>query len=170
MEESNVMQARDRRFKGNKTYDIRRMWEQHHEIIRQVVLGRTNVAIAADMDLTPQTISNVRNNPVAQQVIATHMVKRDESVADIVRQMEAFSPVAEKLLEDIISGKMDASLSLRAKYADKHLGRTGYGEVRKIQSLHGTLTKDDIDDLKDKALAAAREAGMVVDVDYECQN
>jgi len=166
----NMLEAykHDRRFKPNRKYDVKQLWESHHEILRQIVLGRNNHAIAEDLNITPQTVSNVRNNPLAKQRIEELSTRRDNDTMDIVKKMEEFAPIAEQLLEDIVSGKFDgASLALRAKYADKALGRVGYGEVRKIQSLHGTLSRDDIEDIKARALQSAREAGVIEDVEYE---
>lgn len=155
----------DRRFTEKRGYDVKQLWERHHAMLREVVIGKTNVQIAEEMGCTPQTVSNVRNSPLAREVIEARRKELDAQTVDMSKQIEEFAPKALRLLEDIITGEIDgASLALRAKYAHAHLGRAGYGEVKKIQALHGKLSRDDIEALKQRAVHAAQNAGMVTEI------
>mgnify|MGYP001598133093 FL=1 len=157
--------GRDARFVPKRRYDVKALWERHHEIIRQVVLGRSNGEIAAELQITPQTVSNVRNSPLAQEHVQALSNARDNETVDIARRIEEFAPVALSLLEDIVSGRVDgASVALRAKYASAHLGRAGYGEVHKVHALHGHVTGAELESIKARALNAARESGMIIDM------
>jgi hypothetical protein len=159
----------DRRFSptGSNSYDIKRVWAHHHEILRMVVLGKSNVEIAESLNITPQTVSNVRNSPLVADILKKLMHERDEETVNISKRIEEFTPVAVRLLEEVIAGNIPgASIALRAKYADRHLARTGYGVVTKVQSLHGTLSKDDIEDIKARAVRAAEDAGIIVESTY----
>lgn len=141
----------DRRFVERRRYDVKMLWAKHHQILRQVVLGRKNTEIAESIGCTPQTVSNVRNSEMARHVINGHMEAIDADVRGMAARIQEFVPVALQLLEETIAGHNDASLALRLKYADKHLGRAGLGEVRKIQAMHGHLTRADIEELKARA-------------------
>ena len=156
----------DGRFAPRRRYNVQALWEKHHEITRQIVLGRTNGAIAADIGCTPQTVSNVRNSPLAKSEIARLSEQRDEVTMNIARRIEEFAPVALELIENIVRGRMpDASIGLRAKLAAGQLARAGYGEVHKVQALHATLSRSDIEEIKQRALAA--EAAIDVEFNRE---
>ena len=144
----------DERFveNGRRKYNVQAIWERHQEMIRQIVVGRTNVEIAGTIGCTPQTVSNLRNSPVAKLEIDRLSMQCDASVTDLSQRIEEFAPVALNLIENIIRGTMqDASLSLRAKLANSHLARAGYGEVHKVQSLHAHLSRGDIEGIKERA-------------------
>ena len=135
------------------------LWEKHHEIVRQVVLGRNNVDIADAIGCTPQTVSNVRNSPIAKEEIGRLSEGRDSATVDIARRIEEFAPVALTLIERIVRGQMpEASMALRAKLASSQLARAGYGEVHKVQALHAHLSRSDIDAIKERAQRAVDDA------------
>ena len=155
----------DGRFTPQRRYNVQALWEKHHEILRQVVLGRTNVDIADEIGCTPQTVSNLRNSPLAKQEIDRLSNGRDEAAMSIARRIEEFAPIALDLIENIVRGRdPTASIALRAKLAGSQLARAGYGEVHKVHALHATLSREDIEGIKERARMAAHSAGIVVDV------
>jgi predicted transcriptional regulator len=147
---------RDRRFvpNGTKQYEIKQLWDLHHEILRRVALGYQNTEIGQDLGITPQTVSNVRNSQLARGKLALMHQQMDEEALDIATRIQEFAPKALDLLEKIIEGEAGASLSIRAKYAHLHLGRAGYGEVKKITSLNANLSREDIEKIKERARIA----------------
>lgn len=154
---------KDRRFTPEaRQYNIKELWSKHREIARQLVLGGSNVSIAANIGCTPQTISNVRNSPLGQAELVRLHSQRDVETTDISRRIEEFAPQALSLLEDIISGRQPgASVALRARVASGHLARAGFGEVHKVQSLHAHLSASDITGIKERARLAEAD---VIDV------
>ena len=152
----------DKRFTSKRNYDIKALWERHHEITRQVVLGRTNVAIAEAIGCTPQTVSNVRTSPLAKAKIDSMSEQRDSDTISIAARIEQFAPVALELLEQIVTGSVpEASIALRAKIASSHLSRAGYGEVHKAHILSQHLSREDIERIKTRAVNAAQSAGII---------
>lgn len=152
----------DARFTMKRQYDIKALWEKHAEIARQVVLGRTNIAIAESIGCTPQTVSNVRNSPLAKAQISDLSEQRDADAVSIAQRIEEFAPVALELLEEIISGNIpEASIALRAKVASSHMSRAGYGEVHKAHILSQHLSREDIERIKMRAVSAAQSAGII---------
>lgn len=71
-------------------------------------------------------------------------------------QIQNFAPQAEQFLEDLISGKIECSPALRAKYASAHLARAGHGEITKAQVMHAQLTKDDVERIKLRSIEAIK--------------
>jgi hypothetical protein len=170
MNESEDKYLVDRRFVRERQYNVKSLWDHHQQMLRLIALGRSNVEIAEAMDCTPQSVSNLRNSPVAK--VKLEQLKRtlDEEAVDIGTRIQEFAPVALRLLEDVISGRdPDASISLRAKYASLHLSRAGFGEVKKVASINTHLTRDDIEDIKRRAVDAANDAGLLVSSDDESE-
>lgn len=153
----------DRRFVPKRSYEVKNVWEHHQQMLRLVALGHSNNAVAEATGVTPQTISNLRNSPIAQPRLEHFRKELDREAIDIGAKITAFAPTALRLLEDIITGEVEAPIAIRAKYASAHLGRAGYAEIRKVASINTHLTRDDIEAIKQRALMAADEAGLIVE-------
>lgn len=145
----------DKRFKEARKYNIKKLWELHANIAQQVSLGKTNVEISETLGITSQTVSNVRNSPIGKDKVEVLTAAMDAETVDIGRRIREFAPKALEYLERIIEGREPgASVALRAKYASMHLARAGYGEITKVHSLNATVSKDDIEAIKQRALQA----------------
>jgi DNA-binding CsgD family transcriptional regulator len=153
----------DRRFVPKRNYEVKSLWENHHSMLRMLALGHSNADIAEAHGVTAQTISNLRNSPVAKTKLHSLRETLDSEAIDIGARINEFAPLALKLLEDVISGEVEAPIAIRAKYASVHLGRAGFGEVKKIASVNTHLTRDDIELIKMRAIDSAREAGLIVE-------
>ncbi len=156
----------DGRFVEERKYDIAQVWESHHEILRLLVLGWNNVRIAEELHITAQTVSNVRNSPMAREHLAKLTGERDQETVEIHRRVQEFAPVALEVLENIIKGNTDASIGLIARTAENALGRAGHGPVHKVLSASHTFTSGEIEAIKERAREAAREQG-VIEGEYE---
>lgn len=145
----------DKRFKDARKYNIKKLWELHANIAQQVSLGKTNVEIGSDLGITPQTVSNVRNSPIGKEKVEVLTAAMDAETIDIGRRIREFAPKALEYLERIIEGREPgASTALRAKIASQHMARAGYGEITKVHSLNATVSKEDIENIKARALQA----------------
>lgn len=153
----------DRRFVEKRVYNIRTLWSNHEQMLRMVALGHSNEDIARACGVTAQTISNVRNSPISKQKLAQLRDQLDSEAIDIGARIQEFAPVALAVLEDVITGKLEAPVAIRAKYASSHLGRAGFGEVHKVASINTHLSRDDIEAIKQRALEAASEAGILAE-------
>ena len=141
-----------------KRWKVSEMWNLHHEIARRLVLGQKNTEIAKALEITPQTVSNVKCSPIVQEQMALLGGTRDAEVIDLKREIEEIVPEAVFLLKDIIRGEgqgQNASLTLRAKESNNMLARVGHGVPQKIQSenIQIQLTSQDISDIKQRAAA-----------------
>lgn len=152
---------RDGRFVERRSYDAKRLWAHHHEMIARKAMGETNIEIAQDMGYTPQTVSNIVNSPVGIAKIEQIVTGIDERAMDIAARMKSFAlREALPFVEDLISGKLEASPALRARHAEIYLARVGLGPVQKTHSLNERVTKDDLEKLKDRQ-KAAMESGVI---------
>jgi hypothetical protein len=148
----------------DRVYEVKEIWYQHQEIIRLMVLGYGNIEIADMTGYTPQTVSNIRNSPIVRERVEELQEGADERTLDIMDRVRQFEPIALKHLELIIQGKVEGvSASLRARTCENYLSRGGHGTVQKIASVSGTLSREDIEDLKQRAKDAAREQGSLVE-------
>jgi hypothetical protein len=130
-------------------------------MLRMVALGHSNEHVAATCGVTAQTVSNVRNSPIAQAKLRQFRQELDAEAIDIGARITEFAPQALRLLEEVISGEIEAPIAIRAKYASVHLGRAGFGEVHKVASINTHLSRDDIEAIKMRALNAASDAGLL---------
>jgi len=151
----------DKRFASHRKYNIKYVWERQNAILHRVALGDPNVDIARDFNTTPQTISNIRNSKVSLAILDQHRSQLSSEMEDINERVSRFAPVALQLIEQLILND-EVPLSLRAKYAAEHLNRAGYGPVHKNLNINRQLTREDIEQIKQRSRAAAREAGFNV--------
>jgi len=140
------------------------IWEQHHEIIRYLMLGFKNVEIAKRMGLTPEHISSIRNSPIIQERLSMMMAARDVNAIEISQDIMKIVPKSLALLKSVIEGTgegSEASIGLRVKAAESNLDRAGFGAVKKVVSEnHNYYTDEDIEAMKKRAL----ENSDIIDV------
>lgn len=153
----------DKRFVEKRAYNIKSLWSNHEQMLRMVALGHSNEYIAEVTGVTPQTVSNVRNSPVAKPTLERFRGQLDSEAVDIGARIQEFAPKALEVLEGIITGEIESPVAVRAKYASAHLGRAGFGEVHKVASINTHLSRDDIEQIKARALDAAMDAGLICD-------
>jgi len=157
----------DKRYAGYRTsYSIKAIHNQHHEVIRRSILGQNNHEIAAEIGLGHQQVCNILNSDITRRKINELQRQLYGETLDIAQRIQDFTPEALTLLEEIIEGKhAEASIGLRAKYAALHLARAGYGEIKKAVNLNTHLKREEIEAIKSRSVAAAREAGIIA-ADY----
>jgi len=152
------LRRRERSKKSTRVWKVSEMWDVHHRIAEMVALGMKNVDIARKLNVTPQTISNVKNSPKVQKYkdIVSGAMAADN--VDLGIRIQKIAPKALDFLENLIKGQEeDASLPLRAKAAESMMDRAGYGAVRKLAAVNTHLTAEDIEGIKDRA----RTSGII---------
>jgi hypothetical protein len=146
----------DRREKPGtrKTFEVSKIWAQHDEIIRRLLLGQKATNIAADMGVSSATVNYVRKSPVVQDKLQTMRAARDADTVDLAKEIRAKAPIALGLLEKVINGDVDAPISVRTREAGNWLDRAGYSPVRNLQANVNVshFTPEDIEDIKRRAV------------------
>lgn len=148
-----VGKENDQRFSpdGNKNYDVKKVWDSHHEITRRLILGQKGSVIAREMGITSQTVSHVRNNPVMKRLFDILHSAADAETVEIRKRIVDIGPLAVEYLESAM--QMDIN--------DKTKSAVGLGAAKtvienlipravKIDSSE-TLTVKVINEIKEKA-------------------
>ena len=142
---------------GKKGQQISKMWDNHHEIARLLVLGMSNVEIAERMNCSPQTVSNVRNSPVVQDKLAILHAVRDVATGDLAHEIAEMAPMALKRIREVLeTGTVHgqtASAAVIMKEANNLLDREMGKAVQRIDSrnVNTTLTTSDLDAIRQRA-------------------
>lgn len=158
-------QREDGRFKDSeRTFRVGQLWEVHHEVVRRLALGEKGSDIAESLGVSKAMVSYTKNSKLARDKIDIMRAAMDADTVDVGIRIQEIAPKALEVLEGIIQGSgeyKEASLALRARYADKHLDRAGYSPVKKLAVATQHLTKEDIEKIKERAIASAMESGVV---------
>lgn len=121
---------------------------RHREIIRLHCLGYKGTEIANMLGCTPQTVYNIVNSPLGLDLISQIQEARTGSVKDVHNRLQEMSPLAAEVTLDLMNDAESETVRLRA--AEKVLEMTGHKATDKHQHIHAHLTKDDIQELKDR--------------------
>jgi hypothetical protein len=157
---------------GNQNYDVTRIWENHNEIIRLLVAGVSPTAIARSLNITTQTVSNVRNSPLAQQRIAELSAQRDAEAVDIAKRVAEIAPLAvdvlKKHLIDALENDEDDKDKARIG-TTAALGLLDHAVPKKVEGrvMHGHITLDRINEIKQKALVSMQQVVVVEETSDE---
>lgn len=146
----------DRREKpeDRRTFEVARLWDTHHEIIRRLLLGQKSSQIADDLDVSRAMVSYVKNSKIVKEKLAMMRDARDAETVDLSKRIRNEAPKALELLNKIIEGDIDAPVTVRAREANNWLDRAGYGAVKNVrtENLHGHFTTKDIEEIKRRAI------------------
>jgi hypothetical protein len=154
---------------GNQTYDVTRLWESHGEVCRLIAAGvKSNIKIATLLGITPQTVSNIRNSPIAQAKIAELIAARDKDAMDVARRVAELAPLA----VDVMKQNLQYALNDDSGSIDlAKLGQSAAADVlsaalpKKVQGtiIHGHMTLRRIEEIKKKAFAPIEVEAEVIE-------
>lgn len=146
---------------GDRKYEISRMWDTHHEIVRLASCGAKEVDIAAILGVTPTMVSYTLNSSIVKRQLQLLRAARDLDSVDIAKRIHEIALVAVEKLAGIVENSVDEKVTLAA--CRDILDRDGFGAVKKMQvdSRSLVLTADDINEIKQRAKDLARENNML---------
>lgn len=142
---------------GQRNYEIEKMWSVHHEIARLALIGWKSVDIARHLSVTPEMVSYTLNSSVVKRQLDVMQGARDVDAVDISKKIAALQERAVDALDNLLDSEVQ---SIKLRTAQDLLDRGGYGAVKKIEAVHAYLSKDDIQDIKNRA----RDIGLCIDV------
>lgn len=157
------------------TYNIKQFWQRHHEIVNLASQGFKQVEIAEILNITPQTVSNTLNSTLGEEKLSEVRKERDEDAKATIERIRVLRNKALKVYHEIFDG-VDADgvpvegITLKDKIhaADVvTLEMSGMKAPTKIQSTGVVLTGTEILALKERALAEAKNCGLVYNVQAE---
>ena len=147
--EKTSLEPSDHRMTGQNNYSIELVWDTHNEVVRRIVLGQSNVDIARDLSLTPQTISHLRNNSMIRRRIDYLSDLADGNVIDIRARQKEVAEEAQVVLERLMLEKTTPD-RLRASIAMDQLDRAGYQAPKVIKSEETIVTIDMVSAIKER--------------------
>jgi len=160
-----------RKNNDNKLFNIKQLWQSNHEIINLAVRGFKQIDIADILNITPETVSNTINSDLGQLKIADLRKSRDDETRKVQEKIRVLTDKALRVYDEIFEDESgECNLNDKKKVADTVLLElSGHRAATKIQSTSAsyTLSKEDLQAFKDRALAAAQDAGIVIDVKAE---
>ena len=142
---------------GERKYEIQNIWDTHREIMRLLVSGMHHVDIARELNVTTATVSNVMNSAICKRQMELMRAAADLDAVDVAKRIQEVAPIALQTLESLMCEGTDP---IKFRVATDLLDRAGHAAVKTLrtESLSVHLTKDDIDEIKNRA----REIGLCV--------
>ena len=123
-----------------------------------------NRAIAKELGITDNMVSNTLVNPIAQDQVLSLREKRDNAAVDIGKRLAAMAVPASDFIGKVACGNVDnVSPALQLRAAESILDRTNFGRVTKSVNLNldGKLSEADIADIHSRAIRIGQESGIV---------
>lgn len=154
-----------------KSPNIKQIWQLSHEIINLASIGYKGTDIAEILNIHPQTVSNTLNSDLGKHKLSKLRQGRDEEVKKTHEKVRVLTNKALQVYHEIFDDEaQDISRHDKMEAAKTVLLElSGLRTPTKIQAqhVHTTLTPEEITELKERGIAAARESGLVIDVPPE---
>jgi predicted transcriptional regulator len=150
----------DRRFNPHgRKYQIQKLWDIHHEILRLLLLGWDKTKIAETLGVTPVMVSYTANSELVKRRLEVMRGARDAEALDLSVEIKRFAPEAFQLLQQIM--KESQSEKNKIAIAMDMLDRAGYAPPKIIEGkfMHAHFTADEIEEMKKRA----KESGQVIE-------
>lgn len=152
-----------------KNYEIKSLWQRNHEIINLAVRGFKQTEIAEILNIHPQTVSNTLNSRLGELKTAEIRKSRDEEAKQVNEKIRIITDKALNIYHEIFDDDTDqVSLKDKGSFAEGFLKEmSGLRAPTRIQShhVHTQLTAEEIESFKERGMQAARDSGLIVDVE-----
>lgn len=146
-------------------YELQKLRAHHEQIIRlYVASGRkiTYSEIADVVDCTEQMVYYTLNSDLAKKKINTLQRAADDAALDAMEKLHELAGYSVHKLEEILFDP-NTSEKLRARVAQDILDRTGNKKPERHEHAHGHFTKEDVEEMKQRA----RKTGNVEEAEAE---
>jgi predicted transcriptional regulator len=157
----------DERRVENRSFDIKQLWQRSHEIIGLALQGLKQTEIAKILNVTPATVSNTLNSQLGKEKLSLMREEKDEHYKKVNEEIRKLTIKALDTYHKLFdSPSIDAEL--KKETADTVLmDIAGMRAPTKVdtRTLHAHATLEEIQEFKERGIRAAREAGLLVDID-----
>lgn len=158
-----------RRKPKSNHYNIKQLWQRNHEIINLAVRGFNQVTIADILGVSTQCVSDTLNSDLGKHKLAELRRTSVEEARIVQEKIRVLTNKALQVYNEIFDDESgECNLSDKKKVADTIvLELSGLRAPTKVHSTHAsyTLSKEDIDAMKIRALDEAEKAGIVIDIE-----
>lgn len=151
-----------------RNYDIKALWQRNHEIVNLAARGLNNVDIAEILGITPATVSNTINSELGRRKLSEIRLGRDEEAKKVTRKIREITNRALTTYHNLFEPTNDLSTKDKGNFALEFLKEmSGHRAPTKVQSqtIHTTLTSQELEEFKQRGIKAARESGLIIDVE-----
>ena len=122
---------------------LKELKAQHRNIIQLAFNGYKRNEIAEQLDIAPQTVSNVLNSPLGKAYLNGLSDKIKETTIDVRRELVSMNKDALNTLKELLTPKAKIPASVKLGAAKDILDRTGYKPTDKIDIDHTFSHKTD---------------------------
>ncbi len=162
--------SHDKRCTGREAmWDIKRLWQRSHEVIRLALTGMKQNEIAKILNITPATVSNTLNSPIAKEKLSVMRKALDDETVNVAVEVGRLAEKAIATYDEIFDNGT-VSLKLKKETADTVLMELGgHRSPTKIDSRQFSMTAslEEIEEFKKRGIEAAKASGMIVEVPNE---
>lgn len=147
-----------------REYSLQHMTQRHHEVVRLALLGRSNNEIAAKLGFTPSSVSLILNNRMVKDKLDFLRAQKDAASVDVMSAIRELAPKCIEVLESVMDNEGNPAAA-RVSAAKDVLDRAGFAAPKVIQTqgVITHLTLDELNEIKQRAMAYGIEAGVVID-------
>ena len=156
----------NRRSGREHTYDIKQLWQRSHEILGLALQGMKQTEIAKILNISPVTVSNTLNSTLGKEKLSGMRGERDDHYVKINEEIKKLTMKALNTYHKLFDTP-SVDDKLKKETADTiTLDIAGMRAPTKVdtKSLHMHATIEEIEEFKRRGLAAARDAGVVIDM------
>jgi len=159
--------GRTRPSREKKTYDVKKLWQGHHEAINLLSLGMRHKDVANILGVTEATISNIANSTLGREKLGLLRGARDSVAFDAATEIQNLVPKCLETLNEILQseGEDAAPRGMKLNVA-KHVLKdlSGHAAPKRIDArhLHHTLQPDDLERIKERGRELQAAASIVV--------
>lgn len=135
------------------TYELQKLRAHHEEIIRLYVATPGKVTykeIAEAVGCTEQMVCYTLNSEIAKEKIRTLQEGADDAAMDTMEKLHELAGYSVQKLEKILLSPSTPQ-KLRARVAQDILDRTGNKKPTRHEHAHGHFSKEDIEEMKQRA-------------------
>ena len=146
-----------------RTYDIKQLWERHHEIMNLHSLGYKGTEIAKILCIEPQTVSNTINSSLGKIKEAELREIRNGNNRIRLEQINILTDKALAKYYEVLESD-HATLKEQIEVADTVVKElSGLRQPLRVdaRSASVTLTGEDLERLKARGFAVMKEAGLI---------
>ncbi len=151
---------------SDRKYEITRIKDDHHEIMRLMVLGWTNKQINIRYGHSLAKLCAVRNSTLTSKQINLMQAHRNYKVATAQTVLDESAKGAAEVLTSVMNDT-EQPARLRVDTAKSVLDRTGHGPTHKFKGdiNHTVFSRDDFNTLQER-LDKAVEEGAVIEAEF----
>jgi hypothetical protein len=144
---------------------VKEVNERHRTVIRMLLLGASACDISDATGLTKEAVGIIRNSRVVKDKMEELQGTLDRNALSVAERIAALAPAACEAIEEILNHRKVYDPALVERTADKALARAGYpvmtASTVEHKHAHVHVTGSEIANIRERALAAARSAGIL---------